>query len=910
MKKLKKAQNGLTLDTSDEFAVGSKPPMKIKDWLDVSKKAMPKMTSNLMNGFVDPTSLYNTLGYADAAIGAFGNSNKQQEEWLQSQTNTDQFATVNPGGDRGDYTVNGSAYGMLRPDQMGAKSPYGVQGIYYPSMEKGGEPKPKKKAVQGGNKIYTSPKGNVITQEDLDKTYSSTGIKWDNPQQYGEWLDQFASPIPQPTKSVVTYPFGRMGEVMTQDEWDYSKKKRGYPDVYSDKVQGKDNFAPGESFANEIRNDIKEFRNLTKNAKLEYGGQTGFGLDLTNIKSSLKGTRGAISKTLNAVDEDDANIEAELGETIFGDFDEDGINEHMNIGGKKHSQGGTPLYAPPASFIFSDSKDMKFKGKELIDFGKSENDKKKYTPAELAKKYDINKYKAILDDKDADPIKIRTAEMMIENYNQKLGKLALLQEEKKDFPNGIPQVAIPYLITQVGPQSFDESQSSETVFATGGEYNPFSLNPLVDPYKGGKTKQGTITPTGKINPYNRPKDHLTEWESIIPGIRTMDNTKAQALMYQYNLTNNPDSIKDMWSTYGLTAKGLKNKDLASLSKNGVLDQSVLTPDNLNKLQDAFTDGYFGVRQLDPQSNTRSLVNPRDRTPVVAPPEFTDRTKPVIPDNSLQPNIFTSKAGQQAPTDFWTQDKINMGYALQNKANIKKYLPWAAPVVGITADPTFYDPTRELASNAEMMNTEMMYTNQFSGPQSAGVRNSSVAGQSAANAANILGRYDNQNVGVANQYAGMNAEIMNNLQNAQSARAKQLYDGNVMANQQYDNSRSQANDVIRKNAVGALNNRQTTQWMNSWYPQFDIDPSSGYVNFAEGTGRSGVTPGGQAPQSYLDVYKQLKQQNPNVADEVLREQAKQLTGQARNTVNSDGDVRSTYNGPTPQQLMQILRSQGG
>lgn len=898
--------NGFTQDTMNPTQQPIQPSGKsltIKDYLSASKNALPRMGSNLMNEFVDPTSLYNVLGNVEAGVNFFDNRarNNQQEDWLASQRNTDNLFFTQPGGDRGDYVVNGSSYGQFRPDEMGSKSPYGTTGMYYPSMQMGG--------------TYTTPVGNVITPEDLAMFAKNTGIKWDSAQQYGEYLDQFAKPLPPVTKSKVTYPFGKRGETMTQDEWDYSRKKRKYPDVYSDKVQGKDNFIPGEIYSNEIRNDIAEYRKLYP--KMEYGGQNGFALELNNNRRSMTSYKdqNPISKTLQPVNEDEANIEAELGETIFGDFDNDGINEHMKVGGKRHSQGGTPLEVPPASFVFSDTKSLKIGGEILEAFGKKADTKKKFTPADLAKQYDINKYKAILDDKDADPIKLRTAEMMIENYNNKLGQLALVQEDKKGFPNGIPQVAIPYLMGQMIPAGLEgtSTPNNEQMFATGGQYDPWeNIDPAtglpIDPYKGGKTKAGTTTPTGKQNPYDRKPDHLTAWESIIPGIRGMKNAEAQSAMYNYNLTNNPESIKNMWSTYGLTAKGLRDKNVASLANNGVFDPANLTQDNLAKLESAYADGYFGVRQMDPaQRNVPQLPNIPTRTINPTPPTI-GFNPPAIPQGSLEPNTFVPRTGQDEYTNFWTQDKINAAYALQNKANINKYLPWAAPITGVGVDPTFYDPTRELAANAENMNTEMMYNAQFSGPQSLGARNSAVSGNSASNVANILGRYNNQNVGVANQFEGINAEIMNQLSAQQGARANNLYQGNVIANQQYDNSIAQANDVVRKNIVGALNNKQTAGWMNSWYPQFNLDPSSGRVSFTEGSGRSSITSGGSAPKSYIDVYKELKLQNPNVPDEVLREQAKQMTGQARNTITSDGDIKSTYQGPTPQMLMQMLKGQ--
>jgi hypothetical protein len=148
------------------------------------------------------------------------------------------------------------------------------------------------------------------------------------------------------------------------------------------------------------------------------------------------------SKYITAVPRDEANLEAEGGETVYGDINGDGMPEHQIIKGPRHAQGGVPLSLPEDTFIFSDTRGMKIKDPELLAmFGKSAG--KSYTPAELAKQYDIQKYRKILEDPETDAIDRKTAELMIKKYVIKLGCLALAQESKKGFPQGIPAVAKP-----------------------------------------------------------------------------------------------------------------------------------------------------------------------------------------------------------------------------------------------------------------------------------------------------------------------------------------------------------------------------------------------------------------------------------------------------------------------------------
>lgn len=190
--------------------------------------------------------------------------------------------------------------------------------------------------------------------------------------------------------------------------------------------------------------NIMKIRITSSPDKMEYGGQSNYGLDLGRRKiyaDMPEAYSDSVSSTIQEVPRFAANIEAEGGETVYGDMDGDGAMEHMKIQGKRHTQGGVPLNVPEGSFIFSDTKKMKIKDPAVLAiFGKSFK-KGGYTPAEIAKQYDINKYKAILEDPNADPISKSTAQLMASNYKKKLSNLSLVQESMKGFPQGVPEVA-------------------------------------------------------------------------------------------------------------------------------------------------------------------------------------------------------------------------------------------------------------------------------------------------------------------------------------------------------------------------------------------------------------------------------------------------------------------------------------
>ena len=186
------------------------------------------------------------------------------------------------------------------------------------------------------------------------------------------------------------------------------------------------------------------------------------------IKKMAEG--GTVNNTLQPVPRDEANVEAEKNETVLTDADQDGFYELYNIGGKRHSNGGTPLNLPEQSFIYSDTRKMKFTKEELKELGVPSS--KRLTPAAVSKKFPINKYMEVLKDPSSDDIAIQSAEAMIKKNKIKLSQIAFMQERKKDFEEGLPLAAYPYLLENgIDPKEFEmkieQAKQSEQKMAQG-----------------------------------------------------------------------------------------------------------------------------------------------------------------------------------------------------------------------------------------------------------------------------------------------------------------------------------------------------------------------------------------------------------------------------------------------------------
>ena len=203
---------------------------------------------------------------------------------------------------------------------------------------------------------------------------------------------------------------------------------------------------------------------------------------ITGFPSSMNVAKTpSITRSLGPVNKKVANVEAEKGETVVTNMSRglNNIYEMYGIGGKKHSQGGTPLALPTenkesdgSSFIFSDSKKMLVKDKNVLEWFGIDS-KKPMTFADISKTFmkRVNDSKGILINPDSDAVAKRSAEMTMDNTAFKIAALKLLQESKKGFKDGLPNGTEAFFEKlQVNPQEMfamnqEEADKANTAVA-------------------------------------------------------------------------------------------------------------------------------------------------------------------------------------------------------------------------------------------------------------------------------------------------------------------------------------------------------------------------------------------------------------------------------------------------------------
>jgi len=571
-----------------------------------------------------------------------------------------------------------------------------------------------------------------------------------------------------------------------------------------------------------------------------YGGQMGYGLDLGSRRLWMNqddDEQSMVNRSIKEVPRNEANIEAEGGETALVPNKNNNGNSHFNIQGNRHTQGGVPLNVPEGTFIYSDTKKMKLGGSVLNVFGKSEKSSKKYTPAALAKQYDLNKYNAILESPKSSQIQKRTAELMIQNYNKKLAQLALVQEGKKGYPQGIPKVAEEYYAKTKAyvesqqarnkpQQEMQEQQSEEDVdqdmeqgeqmqamygmgFKYGGGLQRFQGD------KGGSQFNGV--------PYSYDKPPLTQDDFL------GNYTPEENVTTNYGFGIGKGGKKEMLANLkiSLPESDVPNNVYKPFNYNLAMNEFQQAKDKINNMQVGFSP-----RTINPDG-TPSGIDAISKNHMKNHPELYKLNYTYNKDGKEDENEDKDEAIDKSNIKYgWTNpDRLNLLNSFINLAGVRKSTPFEPTVKFQRPETRYADPSRALAANTEQYNAARQASAMFAGPQS---RYSLNAGQYGKNAADIIGQYANQNIQTGNAAANQAADI-NNKQIAYDAqRSKRLYDAGVISEQQYQNAMRQARaGVLQAYTQGTKNAADLYNMSMSQSPYYAINPRTQTMYFNSG-----------------------------------------------------------------------------
>lgn len=545
-----------------------------------------------------------------------------------------------------------------------------------------------------------------------------------------------------------------------------------------------------------------------------------------------------------------ANLEAEKGETVVTDLDNNNIPEHYKIGGKKHSEGGTPLNLPPKSFIFSDHKSMSIKGDTLKKFIPGTK-KKSMTPAQIAgmKQFDLSEDNAVLKDENADAMAKATAERNIQSKLVKLGELAMEQEGKKDFEGGIPEIALPFLKRNgVTPEQveminaeIEQADMMENMMAAYGkqtyqgggqptignftkDYSGFEsfitspdFEPLLDaayqayleknPGDSAATKEDVLQALLKMQ-----KTNYTFKEKEMPiDQATWDNEGSADENVEYN------KAVDKYGLDKLSPIDIERAQGMALTLTGLATDSRFADNPLAKRIRYTAEGEEGalsnIDGIYGDNTAKTLLSLAD---VEVEPEKAP----------IAPGTIDVQKKERQPIGPYPEDVVNLSAVMATR--IPREFGYTQRLQPFLVDPTLLDPERELQANQEVANTLSTSAALQSRGQSLNANLSLLQGKLAANQANTLARYNNANVQLVNQYNVANADAMNKFAEYNAAQNRQQRIDNATLNESYTAQRNQKIENLSEAINQLTNNQRIQEFINELPDNFAYNPMTGDV----------------------------------------------------------------------------------
>jgi len=278
------------------------------------------------------------------------------------------------------------------------------------------------------------------------------------------------------------------------------------------------------------------------------------------------------------------------------------------------------------------------------------------------------------------------------------------------------------------------------------------------------------------------------------------------------------------------------------------------------------------------------------------PPIQQPMNPVNIPSSLYPQPGTDKTGKtgrgkdRGIKSGITAANISDAVTAAKLLGIKKHLPWE-PAVNVKY------PNMLLESDQPIRNVLAEQTNQLTNAMYSG--NSQVGRAAAQNAQSELlrrsvqaaGEVGNRNVNTYNQFEQLRSQLGNSEDAARRERAKRIYDGTIIANQQFTNARNAGLDVVAKTAAEREEQAAFLHNQNMTNPYYQLDRTGKLRWNSENTRDkylSEVLAGKTRDTAGTGAYQQLEalMQEGWTRDEAF-DLIKKSMGSSTQSVSSDG-----------------------
>ena len=218
------------------------------------------------------------------------------------------------------------------------------------------------------------------------------------------------------------------------------------------------------------------------------------------------------------------------------------------------------------------------------------------------------------------------------------------------------------------------------------------------------------------------------------------------------------------------------------------------------------DGIAGDNFINTFPTTETTINPDENK---------DNINLNVDDEYVQPD-----------PGYWLQDNMNLMGSVMDKFSIKKRGPVLNQFNPEYVDALYVSPTRQFAKIGEMAAQATKAATTFAGPQRALAVASKVQGEAFNQLSNVRSDVENKNIAIHTDVDGKNTIIRNKFEELNKKELSNFYDKTQLTEENFDTARRNANQAIGRQLVARETNRAMTKNLNTLYPAFDIDPTTG------------------------------------------------------------------------------------
>lgn len=497
-----------------------------------------------------------------------------------------------------------------------------------------------------------------------------------------------------------------------------------------------------------------------------------------------------------------SNVEIEGKEVVL----QPDLSALFNAVGKRHSQGGIDVMLKPNAFIFSDYEGLKLSPKdhelfELKEGGKNATN----TPADVLKRnVNLKHYNGLvtnLGDPFKDDLAKKSSARMLEKYIATLGNIAFIQELKKGMPQGIPDFAqgsAPVYNTDLKNEIMENKQYMKAGGTVDNPYLPKAQMGMWWVMKNAKDKQ-------KPN-NNVPTAPTTNNWDIWHG------DKLPIFSNRYGVTNAADkitNIDDIATKLGYTGK----HDIKSLQQfiyNSSPSNRAVVEKWHNKYNVGPTDGMFdgkiGIRWANAINEILNPYKPADIATISTPSTVTNET-PTSPTDPMPGDINAAKqAGKSVNWKFTPWQKLSHLNDLFNFLNVDKYGATREHYNATYTNPALVNPEQSIGDVKALATQQVMASNSLN-PILRNAQASDAYGKVLNMIPGIRSQYDNQNVGIVNQFRQYNNQVKNNESLVNAQNDINYFRDATTAEVNYKNMKDHLRNTAMSNLLGDVTTNQ-------------------------------------------------------------------------------------------------------